>query len=273
MPLPLATQQRVGQVMQVFPAFSLLIIAPTGGNQMQMGMVVTIASMCMGHHDVAASERLAPDLAKEVIQALHTASHQRTQQERGVVVEGGAEHARYCQDDMSIDHPLVEDLAHLADPVVDVDFGTTQAQRRFTAHRYQMFPLYTLQAAVFDGTHLFRVATRQHFGHQGIIVGRLVAWMGVLKLVPVIGKDLLEDAPVPRGLCHHRVAPSWGVGMAAVKRFYHGSPASSTPHRSSPGHPHPPLLSLSDGDFRGLENAFSYTIEINSNDRARRASQ
>jgi hypothetical protein len=34
--------------------------------------------------------------------------------------------------------------------------------------------------------------------------------MGVLKRGPVIGKNLLEDTPVPRDVCHHRVAPSEG---------------------------------------------------------------
>jgi len=41
-PLPLATQQLVGQVMQVFPALPLAIIAPTGRDQMQMGVVLAI---------------------------------------------------------------------------------------------------------------------------------------------------------------------------------------------------------------------------------------
>src|SRR5216683_4414958 len=50
--------------------------------------------------------------------------------------------------------------------------------------------------------------------------------------------------------------------MFAVQRFYHASPALSTPHRRSLGHPHPPHLPLSYGDFRGLENAFSYTMNI-----------
>src|SRR5712692_9153249 len=100
--------------MQMLPALSLAIIAPTGGNQMEMGMVVPIAPMRVNHRDVATPERLAPDLAKEVIHALHTASHQRAQQNRGVVVEGRAEHGRDRQDDVAIDHPLVEYLAHLA---------------------------------------------------------------------------------------------------------------------------------------------------------------
>src|SRR5712691_9725625 len=84
--------------------------------------------------------------------------------------------------------------------------------------------------------------------------------MGALNLVPVLGKNLLEDAPVPRGLCRHRVAPSWGVGMVAVKRFYHASPTSSTPHRPAPGHPHPSLSSLSNGSFQDRTNAISYTM-------------
>src|SRR6266496_5270920 len=50
--------------------------------------------------------------------------------------------------------------------------------------------------------------------------------------------------------------------MFAVQRFYHASPALSTPHWRSLGHPHPPHLPLSYGDFQGLENAISYTMHI-----------
>src|SRR5215470_15026836 len=92
-----------------------------------------------------------------------------------------------------------------------------------------MGALATPQAAVFDIAHLFRVATRQHLRHQALGVGRLVARMGVGKRVPVIGKELLEDTPVPRGLYQHRLAPSWGHQLVAVKRLYHASAASSTP--------------------------------------------
>ena len=124
-----------------------------------------------------------------------------------------------------------------------------------------MFPLAAVQAAVFEVPHFFRVPTREHLRHQTIIVRRLISRMSVLKRLPVIGKDLLEDIPVPRGCCNHQGAPSWGVRMFAVKRLYHGSPASSTPHQLLSGHPYPPLSSLSDGDFRERENAFSYTIK------------
>jgi len=92
--------------------------------------------------------------------------------------------------------------------------------------------------------HLFRVATRQHLGHQVIIIGRLVARMGTCKPVPVLSKDLLEDVPVPRGLCQPRVAPTWGVRLFAVKRLSHGSSASSTPSSASVRAPSPASFRL-----------------------------
>src|SRR2546426_8947400 len=154
----------------MLPALSLAIIPPTGGDQMQMRMILPIAPMRMEHRDVATLERLAPDVAIEIIQALHPAAHERAQYDRRVVVEGRAEHGRHRQDDVPIDHPRVEHRAHLAHPVVHVDFGTPQAQRRCAAHRHPMGALATLQAAVFDIAHLLRVATRQHLGHQAIVV-------------------------------------------------------------------------------------------------------
>jgi hypothetical protein len=58
------------------------------------------------------------------------------------------------------------------------------------------------------------------------------------------------------------VGPSWGDDLFAVKRLYHGFPASSTPHRPVPGYPSPASFILEYGDFRDWENAFSYTIEL-----------
>ena len=46
------------------------------------------------------------------------------------------------------------------------------------------------------------------FGYQAIVVGRLVAWMGMFEPIPVLSKDLLEDIQVTcRGYKHQR-APS-----------------------------------------------------------------
>jgi len=85
--------------------------------------------------------------------------------------------------------------------------------------------------------------------------------MGVLKRLPVVGKDRCEDAPVPRGSCHHPMAPSGGETIVTMQRLSHALPASSTPHRPVDSHPHPPLSSLSNGRFRDQENEFSYTIQ------------
>ena len=98
---------------------------------------------------------------------------------------------------MPIDDPLVEDLTHLTDPVVDMDFGAPQAQRRLATHCHQVLPLAAVQTAVLDVPDLFRITTRQHLRHQPVVIGGLIARMGVLKRLPMIGKDLLKDTPVP----------------------------------------------------------------------------
>src|SRR6188474_3202925 len=149
---------------------------------------------------------------------------------------------------MSIDHPLVESLAHLALPVVHVDFGAPQAQRRFTTHGHQMLALTTVETPVLDIAHLVGVAAVEHLLHEAVIVRRVVVRTELFKPLPVIGKDLLENTPVPGGLRHHRVAPSWGDQIGLVKRFYHDGAASSTPHRLSPGDPHSTCFSMSYGD-------------------------
>src|SRR6266571_4890677 len=114
-PLPCATQQLVRQVLEMLPALALGIIAPTGGEQMEMGMVRPIAPMGVQHGDRASSQRLAPHGAIEVIQTLRPTAHKRTQHDRRVVVEGRPEHRGHRQNDMPIDHPLMEGLTHLTD--------------------------------------------------------------------------------------------------------------------------------------------------------------
>src|SRR5215510_11897761 len=112
----------------MLPAFARAIIPPTGSNHMQMGMVLAIAPMGVEHGNVATSERLAPDVTIEVIQALCPTAHERTQHDCCVLVKGRAEHCRDRQNDVPIDDALMESLAHLTDPVVDVAFGAPQAQ-------------------------------------------------------------------------------------------------------------------------------------------------
>src|SRR5205823_7330483 len=131
---------------------------------------------------------------------------------------------------------------------------TPQAQGGFTAHGHYVRTLATLQATVCEVPHFLGVAARQHLGHQVIVVGRLVARMGLLKRLPVVSKDLLEDIPVPRGGCHHRIAPSGGDQSVAMERLYHASAASSTPHPASLRYPHLTRLSLMNESFRDRKN-------------------
>jgi hypothetical protein len=71
-----------------------------------------------------------------------------------------------------------------------------------------MGALTALQTAVLHIAHLVGISTPKHLGYQTIVVGRLVAWMGVFEPVPVLSKDLLEDIPGPCRCYTHQGAPS-----------------------------------------------------------------
>ena len=116
-----------------------------------------------------------------------------------------------------------------------------------------MLALSAMLTTVLDIAHLIGIATAQHLFHEPVIIAGMVARMGEFEDLPVIGKDLFEDAPVLPGFDNHHVVPSEGGGMLRllkVKRFYHISPAPSTPHGSSSGEPQPPRWPWSYGGGR-----------------------
>src|SRR3989442_15376646 len=67
---------------------------------------------------------------------------------------------------------------------------------------------------------------------SNMVIGGLIARMGVLKRLPVIGKDLLKDTPVPRRCCKHPGPPSEGEwdcdGAVVVPRLLRTVHSSST---------------------------------------------
>ena len=138
----------------------------------------------------------------------------------------------------------MEHLADLAHPVVNIDFGTAQAQRRFTAHRDEMFALATVETAVFDRAYLLGIPAPEHLVHEAIIVARIVARVDVFEPVPVLGKDLFEHVPGRRGCCSHQAASLWSMGWCVMALFYHIPPTTSTPSPAFTGTRSPTPLTL-----------------------------
>src|SRR5215471_11882668 len=162
---------------------------------------------------------------------------------------------------MAIDDALMKHPADLADPVVDVHFGTTQAQRRFTAHRDAMFALSTVETEVCDIAHLIGIPTPEHLVDQVIIVGRLVARIHAFKPVPVLDKDQLEDVPVLRGLqssgrtelgCWHCCGAAFLPHLTGSLHPLIGLRRGTLTHFSHPG---------ATGTSGQLKNANSYAIK------------
>src|ERR687886_452050 len=107
-----------------------------------------------------------------------------------------------------------------------------------------MLALSTVQTPVCAIAHFLRVPTPKHLLHEAIIVTRSIARVDVLEPVPVLGKDLFEDAPGRRGFCHHQAASLRGVGRYVVALFYHALPTNSTPSSARTGRWSPTCLAL-----------------------------
>jgi hypothetical protein len=152
--------------------------------------------MGLNHHDVAACESAATDPAEDIVQTPDPTAHEGAEHPTGVLIKRLAEQRGHGQDDMAIDDALVEHPADWTDPVIDIDFGTAQAQRRFAAHRDAMGALAPVQTAVLDIAHLVGIPTPEHLVDEAIIVTRLVARIDACKPLPVLDKDLFEDVPV-----------------------------------------------------------------------------
>src|SRR5438128_7773706 len=84
-----------------------------------------------------------------------------------------------------------------------------------------MGALTTLQTAIFDRAHLVGIPAPEHLLDKFIIVAAIVPRIDVCKSVPVLGKDLFEDAPRRRSCCSHQAASLQSVGVCVVERFYH----------------------------------------------------
>jgi len=156
----------------------------------------------------------------------------------------------------------MQHLADLSDPMVDRDFGASQTERGLATHRDEVLPLATRLTVILDRAHLVGIAAVEHLVDETVIVAGIVARVDVFEAIPVIDKDLFEDVGVLRRCCHHQVAPSKGIGLLGIERFYHVSRSASTPSSvftGTPSHPlsHPGATRTSEQ----LKNGNSYTIK------------
>src|SRR4029450_13940364 len=181
------------------PRVCLRIPSPAGRNDMQMRVVLAITPMGLDHDDIAALEGLATHRTKEIVQALHPTLHEWTEQRFGMLIKWCSQDIRHGEDNMPIDDPVMEHLTNLSDPMVDIDLGTSQAQRRLTAHGNAMFPLTTMETAVFDRAYLVRIPTPEHLVDKVIVVTN-----GVSRL------QTNEPNSTCRPSCHgHTLPPHW----------------------------------------------------------------
>src|SRR5947199_3472434 len=124
-PLPFLVQHWIGQIAYMHPLLGLLIPSSARRNDMQMRVVLAIASMCLDHDNVTALEGLATHRAKEIVQAFHPTLHEGTEQHVGVLIKRRSQYIRHGQDNMPIDDTFMEHLPNLSHPIIHIDLGAS----------------------------------------------------------------------------------------------------------------------------------------------------
>jgi hypothetical protein len=156
----------------------------------------------------------------------------------------------------------MQHLADLSDPIVNIDFGASQTERRLATHRDEVLPLATMLTVILDIAHLVGIAAVEPLVYETVIVAGIVARVDVFEAIPVIDKDLFEDVGGLSRCFHHQIAPSKGVGLLGIERFYHVSRSASTSSSVFTGAPSHPLSRPEATGISGqLKNEFSYTIK------------
>ncbi len=120
-----------------------------------------------------------------------------------------------------------------------------------------------MQLAVTAHAHLVGIATVEHLLYETVIVAGIVARVDVCEAIPVIDKDLFEDVGGLSRCYHYQIAPSKGVGLWGIERFYHVARSASTPSSVFTGALSHRLSRPGDTGISGqMENEFSYTIKM-----------
>jgi hypothetical protein len=220
-----------------------------------------MAAMGLHNYGVAALERPPTETTKDIIETAHATWHEGTQQHGCVAIKACPSHRRDSQANRAIDHALMQHLADLSDPIVHIDFGASQTERRLATHRDEVLPLATMLTVILDRAHLVGIATVEHLLSETVIVAGIVARVDVFEALPVIDKDLFEDVGVLSRGCHHQIAPSKGVKLLGIERFYHVSRSASTPSSVFTRAPSHRLSRPGDTGISGQrENAFSFYV-------------
>jgi hypothetical protein len=231
----------------------------TGRNAMQMRGVLAIAPRRLDDPDVTALQGAPPAPAETSSHTLEATAHAGTQPRAAVVIKCGPSQRGPGQDTRAIEEALLEPRAALTDPVIHLDVGAAQAQRRLAAHRDAMGALATMQTAGCERAPVLRVPTGQPLGHQASIGGRLVAWRGVYDPLPVLGTALFEDVPGRRSCCSHYAAALRNVEWWVIALFYHIPPTTSTPSPAFTGADSPTPLTFK---LRGLHGNLQMEIPV-----------
>jgi hypothetical protein len=187
--LPFAVHEFVGDVGDWLPS-ALGIYSPGGEQDVQMGVVLTGSATGL-QDDNGPYGELGPGTGLEdVEEAVVPGLHEVVEQIR-ISVEVTPEEISHREDFMSVRDLRDQSSADEIRPAVGIDLGAGQAEARL-AGKGDSAGFSTRAAPILDKSHFLGIAAIEHFLDDLVIILRVITWMGLFELGPVITKDLLE---------------------------------------------------------------------------------
>ena len=189
MVLPFSVHHVVGDVGDILPLLPR-INSSCGHKDMKVGVVTAGTSRGLEDDNISHIEFDAGAGVENIFETGVTGPHEGTEQ-CGIAKEPGVQKLRHGEYDMSIRHAGQQPPSDEVGPAVRISLGTGKAEAGFACKGDASY-LSTLAASVLDKAHPFGITAVEHFLDGVVVIRTVKSWMGLLKRIPMIAKNLLE---------------------------------------------------------------------------------
>jgi len=159
---------------------------------MEMRVIMAGSPGCLENDNIADIKLYSCASVENVLQTGVPRLHEWTEQCR-VAKKPGVKKVGHGQNHMSISYAGKETSTDEVSPAVGINFGTRQAETRFTGKSDTAY-FSAGATSVLNKPSFVRITAIKHFLDSFVVVWIVEAWIDLLERIPMIIKDLFECA-------------------------------------------------------------------------------
>ena len=186
---------------------------------MPVGVVMAGSSRSLENDDVSDIEFNSASGLENIFETGVSCAHEWTEQ-CGIAIKPCSQEFGHGQYDMTIGDAGQKPSADKVSPSFGVSLGTREAKAGFTGKSDPSY-LATLAATILDIAHFVGITTTEHFRDGVVVIRTVKSWVILLKLIPVVVKNLLKGVFVNafHGCSLRTTIPEWSQ-QVEEREFY-----------------------------------------------------